>query len=136
MSSGGSGAYIGETTVNFQHINGKLAFVIWINKKGSSHSSGGGGGPTGVRFNGQEGQWVKWQGEIPEGQTGTVTINDLGYDLSRGALFLVTVENDKAKIRQLERDLSAVEPSQKGLETLAKTDPEVARFVADAAKAK
>jgi hypothetical protein len=139
-SGGGGAAIFGDTSVTWNVISGKVYFVLWTNTTMGPAGSGSGSGPGGHEFNGSIGPdkkpLVKWKGQTRDGKTGTVTINGTSYELTKGGLFLVSVNGEKATVRQLNTDLSAVEPSAKGLENFARTDPEVAKFVASAAKPK
>jgi hypothetical protein len=140
VSSGlGGSATIGDTWVDYASKDGKLFFVLW-NTIGYTTSGSSGGGRDGYLASGSiihdKKPPLKWQVQTPDYKTGTVTINGTNYELNKGGLFLVSGGGEKATVRQFPTDLSAVEPSAKGLENFAKSDPDVAKFVASAAKRK
>jgi len=83
-----------------------------------------------------DGRRVDWLLETTDGKTATLLINDQQYDLSKGALFLIKTRGERIQVRQLNSDLSALEPTNESCETFAKTDPDVSGFIGEVAEAK
>jgi hypothetical protein len=60
-------------------------------------------------------QWkvgYEWQLETADGQTATFTINNVEYDLSKGAVFRIDTGGDETAVTQIHRDLSKIPPNR------------------------
>lgn len=146
---------VDKALVQFGVWGDGAAVAIWSDGKGGSFGGGGmGGAPLepgetkrGVRYEGriasQEGRVVQVRCYTPDGKTGTVEIGGGTYDLSRGGLFLVALGAAEPKVKQLDLARLDLKPSglrmlneitRESLEELAKTDPEIRAFFAEAAK--
>jgi hypothetical protein len=71
---------------------------------------------------------MDWRTDTVDGTKGSVVINGQKRDIVEGNLFLVSTKASPAKITQRKRDGQLKEWN--GLETLAKEDPEVRKFIA------
>ena len=81
------------------------------------------------------GRQVRWQWDTPDGKRGAVTINGVRYDpVGGGTVFLVSTLGGPARVTQLKRDLSRLEPQTESFKALAKNDPDVARFLGEIPK--
>lgn len=134
-----TGGYsIGGTGARYGFWDGKLAVVVWFDTDDSSQGFGG-EGPTAAYmglFAPPNGRRFHWSCRTSDGKTGTVVIDNQQFALAKGALFLVSTDGGKTGVQQLSRDLVPFNPDKEGLERLAKEDPDVARFVAEAGKRK
>ena len=84
-----------------------------------------------------DGRKIDWQIDFPEGKKVTLSIDGKGYDLSKGSLFLVTTKGGKTQVRQLNTTLPEGGHDPQGAYiSFAETDPDVVKFVADAAISK
>ncbi|HUG18904.1 MAG TPA: hypothetical protein VMM56_07980 [Planctomycetaceae bacterium] len=54
----------------------------------------------------------EWQLETSDGQTAKITINDVQYDLAKGAVFRIDTGGDGATVTQISRDLSNIQPNR------------------------
>ena len=77
-----------------------------------------------------DGQQLSWRVHTSDGVTGDMWIGDQPYDLSQGAMFLVSAGEGGLQIEQHQRDLSTLEPITSAITALIDSDPEVAAFVA------
>jgi len=118
---------------HFVNWDGRLALVVLVDFSGG-RISGSSGGNTGW-FEGYNesfaGRRVEWRWETRDGKSGTVVINGQKYDRFDGGLFLVYTKGEKLRVVQLKRDF---EGDEKDLSKLAVTDPDIERFVAEAAE--
>ena len=69
------------------------------------------------------------------GKSGPVTVNGADYDPAAGMLFLVSTGSGRIRVRQLNCDLSGLKPDDLSFANFAKSDPDIAEFVAEASKA-
>ena len=79
----------------------------------------------------------RWEWKADGGMTGTLVINDEPYILDEGSLFLVSTKKGNVRLKQLDKDLSALMgiPSDRfveSLQALAKSDKEIGGFFVDA----
>jgi hypothetical protein len=132
------GSSIGGTGPRYGFWGGKLAVVVWFDTDDSSQGFSGEGGTAVYQglFAPLDGRRFAWRCRTSDGKTGTLVIDGQQYDMAKGALFLVSTKGGKTEVQQLSRDLAPFNPDKEGLERLAKEDPDVARFVAEAGKRK
>jgi hypothetical protein len=86
---------------------------------------------TASRDNGPQ---VSWEWVTRNGQSGTITINGVKYDAAAGRVFLISTRGGQVHVRQILRDLSAIQAERASFLALAAGDPEIARFVAAASE--
>ncbi|NIM95599.1 MAG: hypothetical protein GTO18_18020 [Anaerolineales bacterium] len=128
-----AGVYIG-VGYEFFHWEEGLAVMIWHDAAQSSScdSSGSTSSPThvvrchaiskaGIRFD--------WHLETDDGKTAVFTINEAAYDLTNGALFIVTTASGVTEVSQLERDLSNVQPNNESVVEFSLSDHDVNEFI-------
>ena len=79
-----------------------------------------------------------WFAETTDGRTANFSITSQMptpggegkvYDLSKGALFLVTTTGGKMVVQQLNRDLSAVQPAAESCKAFVAQDPDVSKLI-------
>jgi hypothetical protein len=132
------GCSVGGTGPRYGSWGGKLAVVVWFDTDDSSQGFAG-EGPAAVYqgvFAPLDGRRFDWRCRTSDGKTGTLLIDGQEYDMAKGALFLVSTKGGKTGVQQISRDLTPFNPDKESLERLAKEDPDVARFVAEAGKPK
>jgi hypothetical protein len=76
-----------------------------------------------------DGRGFEWEVQTTDGKTGQMRIGNNRYDLSAGAVFIVTTRGDTMDVRQLDRDLSAVPLDQVGILAFAEKDPDLTAFL-------
>jgi hypothetical protein len=135
---GAGSTFIRATTAQFATVDGRVAVVVWSNFKGkgvtgSDSTSESTTVHAGGNCRSAGGAGVVWRWETADGKSGAVTVNGVSYDLANGPLFLVSAKGNDVRVRQLKRELG-MPPEAEAFEGLAKDDPDVAGFVADAGK--
>jgi hypothetical protein len=129
---------VGPITVSY--VDGKqgLAILVWCDisgqaggSSGNSTSGGAGSAEYASTVRAADGRQVAWTWLTPDNAGGKFTLNGTDYDLAEGRLFLVSTKDGKAVVRQLQRDFSQVRPDS--LQRFADSDPDVARFITEAA---
>ena len=134
---GGGGISVGHTSAQYVSTgrDGRIALLIWTDLTGQTGSSAD-GGLFGATCNGYasspDGRRVDWRWKAPKEKGGDFRINGTRYDLAGGTLFLVSTKGGQVRVTQLDADLSKVRTDGEGIETFAKNQPEVARFIAEA----
>jgi hypothetical protein len=128
------------TGYRFLRWNEGLAIMIWYDFRGesgsSSTSSGGGlGAPPTYTVHGyaesEEGERFQWEVETTDGRTARLRLDGEPYDLSGGTLFVVKMEDGRADVTQLDRDLSVVESNHVSIVAFARDDPDLAPLIGD-----
>jgi hypothetical protein len=75
---------------------------------------------------------VQWEWDTADGQTGTVLIDDVRYDpAAGGSVFLISTAG-QVRVNEVQHDLSQLKSDSESLKALAREDPAVARFLAEA----
>ncbi len=110
-----------------------LAIMIWHDALESGEGSGSGSTADPIyRYQGYAaspgGPRFEWEVQTADGRTARFQINHTSYDLADGALFLITTEDGQTEVRQLQRDLSGVQPNHESIVAFARSDPDVAKF--------
>jgi hypothetical protein len=134
---GGGVTSVGHTSV--QHVSitsdGRISLLIWsdLTDKGGSSSEGNlfGSSAEGF-FSSADGRRVDWKWKAPKEKGGDFQINGIPHDLANGTLFLVATKGGQVRVTHLDVDLSSINANKQGFEAFAKTEPKVARFVAEA----
>lgn len=67
-----------------------------------------------------------WQVRTSDGQTAVLTINNVNYDLANGAVFRIDTGGEKVIVKQLDRDLSNVQPDSTSCDYFVESIPELA----------
>lgn len=133
----GSAVIDGAASYTFLRWKEGLSVMLWYDITESVGSSGSGSTEDPIhRQEGYaaaaDGRRVEWHLETADGMTATFTIDGQPYDLTQGTLFLISTREDATQIKQLERDLSNVEPTLESCEAFARSDPDVSDFIAAA----
>jgi hypothetical protein len=128
-----AGGKVGRGGFTFLRWKQGLAIMIWHDlDSASTHGSGSTGDPV-YRLSGSasslDGRHVNWQAQTTDGKTAKFWIDDVSYDLAGGALFIVTTRNGTTEVKQLYRDLSAVQANYDSCVTFARGDSELARLI-------
>jgi hypothetical protein len=76
-----------------------------------------------------DGVRVEWDLETSDGKTAQFAIDNTNYDLSEGALFIISTKTGTTTITQLDRDLSGVQPEYDSCVAFGENDPDVAYFI-------
>ena len=112
-----------------------LTFAVWTDLNGHSSSRSGTGfyeliqqGSGGISF--------ELRCETFDDQPATMTIDPAQYDLSNGALFLVSALDGKLRVLQLDQDMNEFPTNSSALVTLAKSHPEIRGFFTSGNEAK
>jgi hypothetical protein len=134
-SSGGSvsrrenGTWINYTLEQLR-CDDRVYLVLAAN---GCRGSGGGGGSGTYRgqLDAKDGRKITWSCSTPDGKSGKVVIDGQEFDLTEGALFLVSTKDKPTRVEQLVIDAGQL---QAGLDTekfseLAKADPRIAKFL-------
>lgn len=116
--------------------NGKkgLSLMIWHDLLESSMGEGSGASIDPVyscygHAESQDGRRFDWHLHTSDGGFAKFTIDDTGYDLTAGTLFMVTTTNGKTRVKQLRRDLSSVRASRESCLGFGLRDRDIASFV-------
>jgi hypothetical protein len=130
-------ARIGNSSYTFLHWKEGLRVMMWFDL--AEAVSGEGSGSTSDPVyeaagfaSASDGRRVDWRLETVDGKTAIFSIDGEPYDLSQGPLFLVRTKGGDVRVGQLERDLTALRPTNESCEAFAKVDPDVTRFVHEA----
>jgi hypothetical protein len=101
----------------------------------SGGSSSGAAGSFRGQLRAHDGREIAWSCSTRDGTNGTVTVDGQGFDLSKGALFLVATSDQKTKVEQVAVDLSNLQgnstpdyPFQEKLQALGEAQPRIAAF--------
>jgi hypothetical protein len=109
-----------------------LAVMIWHDISGSSRGSGSMRGPIYTYQGVAEstgGQHFDWETRTADGSTAIFAIDGTRYHLAAGSLFIVTTQDGQTQVRQLERDLSAVQTDRESILGFAKSHVDLASFI-------
>lgn len=71
----------------------------------------------------------EWQMETSDGQTGLITINNVAYDLSKGAIFRIDISGGKATVKQFDHDLSNIQPDTQSCDHFVTASPELSAML-------
>ncbi|HUG69517.1 MAG TPA: hypothetical protein VMM76_17330 [Pirellulaceae bacterium] len=67
----------------------------------------------------------EWQLETTDGRTAVFTVNNVKYDLSQGAVFRIDINGYEATVKQLDHDLSNIQPNRTSCDNFVTADPEL-----------
>ena len=83
-----------------------------------------------------DGRRIEWEIEAPDGKNVKLRIDGADYDLPKGSLFLVTTKTGHTQVWQLNKELPDAGHDMENCEAFAKRDPDVMKFIAEAANPK
>ncbi len=78
----------------------------------------------------EDGRSFGWKVHTQDGITANMWIDGQRYDLTQGNMFLVSTGEAGLQVEQLQRDFSALVPSNDAISSLVINDPDVANFIA------
>ena len=135
-----AGGGVGQTSYVFLRWKEGLALMMWHDFVKSSAGKGTGSTADPIyQYRGHaeslNGRRFGWEVQTVDGRVALFTIDGTRYDPADGALFIVTTENGKTEVRQLDRDLSGVQSDRESIIAFARGDPDVTRFVGEALNA-
>ena len=132
---GGGGFNVGDTRGTFCTADERVVFVIWADACCGGSSSIGPGELSGS-LHARDGREVAWACRTRDGRTGKAKIDGVEYDLKKGCVFLVSMQDKKTTVRQLVKDVAGIAsgPQRFGgvdeaLGKLAKDDEAIAKFL-------
>ena len=134
------GAYpIDETLAAYYAAGERVFLVVWHDLSRDLGPDGEGEGSLGFSssletdiegdYRRSDGQSFDYTCHTTDGRSGTVTIDNKGYDLAAGNVFLVARRADGLHVTQLARNLVLTGTPEDLLTELARTDPEIRAFV-------
>ena len=111
-----------------------LAIMIWHDAIAASNSHGSSSTESSVYTlkgyaESENGIRVEWDLETSDGKTAQFIIDNTNYDLSEGALFIISTKTGTTTIMQLNRDLSSVQPEYDSCVAFGENDPDVVYFI-------
>jgi hypothetical protein len=133
-SNAGTSEVPGITTasVSFCRYGEKCAAAFWLDGHGGSLGAHRENDRNAVHFEGQgvgrDGRTIALECMTADGTTGNARIDGQSFDLSKGALFLISTADGATAVKQLRRDLSALKPDTNALQSTAANDAEVRSF--------
>ena len=92
---------------------------------GKGGDSGEGGYAWTESVGANSGPGYKWNFATPDGKVASFRIDEKEYDLSKGALFVVTTKGEQVEVRQLKRDLSTIRFDSDGCREFIENDVEI-----------
>jgi hypothetical protein len=126
----------GGTNYEFERLScdGRVFLVVAANGCSGGSSSGEAGSFRG-QLHARDGREIAWTCSTKDGTDGTVTVDGQRFDLSKGALFLVSTSGKTTKLEQIAVDMSKLQghstpdhPFQEKLEALGSAQPPIAAF--------
>src|SRR5262245_17192821 len=136
----GGGTSVGNTSVQYVHSDRGIALAVWWADVGGPSGSGSESGlfRTTARgfFSAPNGKKITWEWYAPREKGGDFQIDGTSHDLANGTLLHVSTTDGQLRVTQLDVDLSQVQPNQQGFEALAKRQPNIAKFLAEASEPK
>lgn len=139
---GAGGTSVGETSVQYVSINPerRISLLVWSDLNDGPGGSSGEAGLFGSSCKGfassADGRRIDWAWQGAKEKGGDFQINGTAYDLANGTLFLVSTKGGPVRVTQLDVDLAKVQADKQGFEALAKDQPKITQFLADAAERK
>jgi hypothetical protein len=76
-----------------------------------------------------DGTGYEWRLKTKDGRSADLTINDLSYDLTNGALFAIELDGEKVIVHQIDRDLSDLKIDLKQCTAFVNNSPEIVQLV-------
>lgn len=133
---------VGETNVTWVSSGDRIILVIWNDTIGPTGSGGEADLLTSSDhgfFTSADGMQINWEWKSPRDRGGNLQIDGKPFDLADGKLLLVSTKGGQVRVTQLDVDLSKVQANsfgvtRKAFEDIAKNEPRIARFIAEAAQ--
>lgn len=133
----------GPTTVTSTGFDGTYRFLFWnggptilicagFRGSDSSQSTGSTEDPvcrTTGSMTAYDGRKFEWHAENTKSLDVKFTLAGKEYDLTKGTVFLVTSAGGEMKVQQLQRDLSAVQPTAESCKAFIKQDPDLSKVI-------
>jgi hypothetical protein len=133
--AGGGETTVGQTSVQYVFSDRGIALAVWwadVGKSESGSQSSLFSATARGSFSSADGKRVNWSWRTPRENGGDFEIEGAPYDLANGKLFLLSTKDGQLGVTQLDVDLSQVQPTTRGFEALAKKEPRIAKFIAEA----
>ncbi|HXE52989.1 MAG TPA: hypothetical protein VN541_08245 [Tepidisphaeraceae bacterium] len=124
--------WVGSTTAWYATRDTVLGAVVWVDRPGQPSGEASWGQAKGEVKTNTEGIVVKIECHFGE-DSSTATIDGKSYDLTKGAVFLVSTHQVPYQVRQLPLNLTGYPAAPTAVQALANNSPDVAAFVAAAA---
>lgn len=71
----------------------------------------------------ERGQEVPYSFRMPDEKTGTAVFDRSEYQLAAGRLFLLKIVTDKVVVKQIDNDLSGIDPTTADFPAVGRADP-------------
>jgi hypothetical protein len=142
QAMGSGGMSMGETNVSYFHSGDRIVLLIWHDAPGPAGSGGESSlfaSSANGFFTSADGNRIDWEWKAPKERGGDFQINGKPLDLANGTLLLVSTKGGQVNVTQLDVDLSKVQAkssaeTRKAIEGIAKNEPRVAKFIAEASQ--
>ena len=138
-SSGGTGGgsvHRNEDGVSYSYATRYLTrndriYLFLVAARGTGTGSGGGGRKVEGNLRYMGGTEIDWSCATQDGESGKVTIDGQEFDLTAGALFLVSTKDKTAHVQQLKTDPAQLETCKAATKFLdvMKANPQMADFL-------
>src|SRR5262249_13756183 len=134
---GGGTTSVGQTSVQYVSISPdrRISLVIWSDSLGAAETSGDSdlfGSSAEGFFSSVDGKRIDWKWKAPKEKGGDFQLNGTPYDLANDTRLPVSTTGGQVRVTQLDVDLSRVRPNAQAFEALAKNEPTIAKFIAEA----
>ncbi len=123
-------ASLSFVTLNAGPADG-VDFIIWsdLPNRTSGRGSGKRGGSSYKGLHGAaDGREVVFTAATPDGNSGSVTVDGVRYDIAKGGLILISATGDKPEVMQIEVDTSQFPRDKDGIMKFAKSNADVLAF--------
>jgi hypothetical protein len=142
QAMGSGGVSMGETNVTYVNAGDRIVLLIWNDAPGPVGSGGESNLFTSSAkgfFTSAGGKRIDWEWKAAKERGGDFQIDGKPFDLANGTLLLVSTKGGQVSVTQLAVDLSEVkanssEESRRAFEGIAKNEPRVAKFIAEASQ--
>lgn len=109
-----------------------IMFVDRINGSASAHGRFDGTTYTSqVSVRRDDGTGYEWRLTTTDGRSAELTVNGTAYDLTKGSLFVVELDGEKAIVQQIDRDLSGLNVEVGECTEFVKSFPEVEPLISN-----
>lgn len=124
-----------EARFSYHYWEEGLAILIWHDFLFGSEGCGGSSSTEDPFYRLEcdvesgDGQAFGWIAHTRDGVTADIWIDDQGYDLSQGNMFLISSQAGGIQVDQIQRDFSELEPTVEAIAAMAESDMDVAAFI-------